>query len=97
MLVNYYGIIMGLVMLVATGIGHVLVIKGEYHWGIKIWPLFFIVGGSCLVTSCFVNNLCLSGSLGITGVTFLWGILELFHQKRRVEKGWFPKKNKTDK
>ncbi|MBQ3648046.1 MAG: DUF4491 family protein [Spirochaetia bacterium] len=25
------------------------------------------------------------------GITCLWCIIELFHQKKRVEKGWFPK------
>jgi hypothetical protein len=34
-----------------------------------------------------------SGIFGILGITFIWGILELFHQRERVRKGWFPKKN----
>ena len=28
--------------------------------------------------------------LGVFGASALWGIGELFSQKKRVEKGWFP-------
>lgn len=89
---NYYGIIMGIAMLIATGIGHIIVIKGEYHFGIKLWPLFLVIGILSLVFSVILKNPFISGILGIVGVTFLWGIGELFKQKERVQKGWFPKK-----
>jgi hypothetical protein len=91
-LLNYYGIILGFVMLIATGLGHVIVIKGEYHFGVKIWPFFLITGMLSLIFSLIVKSTLISGALGILAVTFLWGILELFHQKERVRKGWFPKK-----
>ena len=29
--------------------------------------------------------------LGVTGFSSLWTILELFEQRTRVKKGWFPK------
>lgn len=80
-------------MLIATGIGHIVVIKGEYHFGIKIWPVFLLIGILCLVLSILCKNSLTSGILGIVSITFLWGILEIFKQKQRVEKGWFPKKN----
>ncbi|PIH03123.1 DUF4491 family protein [Clostridium combesii] len=91
---NFTGIIMGLFMLFFTGIGHVIVIKGEYHFGVKIWPGFLILGVGLIVLSLIIDNVYLSGGLGIGGLTFLWGILELFQQKERVRKGWFPKKQK---
>ena len=28
--------------------------------------------------------------LGVIGASLLWGIGELFSQKKRVKKGWFP-------
>ncbi|OPJ60478.1 hypothetical protein CLORY_27870 [Clostridium oryzae] len=83
-------------MLLATGIGHIIVIKGEYYLGIKCWSLFLIVGLACITVSLVVHSPFLSGSLGIIGVTFLWGIGELFKQKERVKKGWFPE-NKNRK
>ena len=92
---NYYGILIGFVMLAATGLGHVIVIKGEYHFGIKMWPLFFAIGLSSIILSFVVNDNLLSGALGIIGITFLWGIHELIKQRERVNNGWFPKKDKT--
>ncbi|BAH05654.1 DUF4491 family protein [Clostridium kluyveri] len=90
---NYYGFIIGLFVLLLTGIGHVAVIKGEYYLGVRIWPIFLIISILSILISTMVKNTILSAFLGILGFTFLWGILELFKQKKRVEKGWFPKKN----
>lgn len=89
---NYYGIILGLITLVFTGLGHIIVIKGEYHFGIKIWPVFLIIGVASLFLSIIVDSKLLSGSLGIISLTFLWGIHELIKQRERVRKGWFPQK-----
>jgi hypothetical protein len=89
---NYYGLVIGIFMLVLTGIGHIIVIKGEYHFGTKIWPLFLLVGSISIAFSLFSRNTVVSGLLGILGFTSLWSILELFKQRKRVSKGWFPKK-----
>ncbi|MCI1944263.1 DUF4491 family protein [Clostridium luticellarii] len=91
-MLNYYGLITGIFVLILTGIGHIAVIKGEYHFGTKIWPLFLLLGVFCIAFSLSVKNNILSAFLGILGFTSLWGILELFKQKDRVSKGWFPKK-----
>ena len=40
--------------------------------------------------SLFIENIYISSFLGVFGASALWGIGELFAQKRRVEKGWFP-------
>ena len=90
---NSYGIIIGLVMLIATGLGHILVIKGEYHLGVNLWASFLIIGVFFIILSALAKNNLSSGIFGILGITFIWGILELFHQRERVEKGWFPKKS----
>ena len=89
---NYYGLVIGIFMLVLTGIGHIIVIKGEYHFGTKIWPLFLLVGCISIAFSLFSRNTVVSGLLGILGFISLWSILELFKQRKRVSKGWFPKK-----
>lgn len=80
-------------MLISTGIGHIIVIKGEYHFGTKLWPLFLVIGLLCLLLSIIFKNTLVSGILGIIAMTFLWGILEILKQRKRVEKGWFPKKD----
>jgi len=88
---NFLGLALGFTMLLLTGFGHILIIKGEYYWGTKLWPLFLILGLLSLTISLFVRSDLVSGILGIVGCIFLWSIYELFRQKERVRRGWFPK------
>ena len=87
---RFDGILIGLATFLMIGALHPVVIKAEYHIGTKIWPAFLIVGLLCLGISLFSGHFILSTILGILGFSLLWSILELFHQKKRVEKGWFP-------
>ena len=85
----------GLVVAVASfliiGLFHPIVIKAEYHFGTRCWP-FFGLGGICSIgISSFLSSTFLSSVFGVLGCTFFWSIYELFEQKKRVEKGWFPK------
>lgn len=91
-MLNYYGVFLGLALLILTALGHIGVIKGEYYFGTKIWIVFLIVGIASIVSSLIIKSRLLSGFFGIFGVTFLWGIPELFKQEKRVARGWFPKK-----
>jgi hypothetical protein len=88
---TFSGIIIGFGAFFTIGLLHPVVIKGEYYFGTKIWPLFLIGGLACLVTTFFVHNLIFSSLLGVLGFSLLWSIHELFEQKNRVKKGWFPK------
>ena len=47
-----------------------------------------------VVAALFVGDIFLSSLLGVLGASLLWSIGELFEQRRRVEKGWFPKREK---
>ena len=87
---RFYGIIIGLATFLVIGALHPVVIKAEYYIGTKIWPAFLAVGLLCLGLSLFTENFIVSTILGVLGFSLLWSILELFHQKKRVEKGWFP-------
>jgi len=91
---SFYGIIIGLASFLIIGLFHPLVIKSEYYFGTRIWPLFLLSGTVCSIASILVGNLLVSVLLGITGFSFFWSILELFEQKKRVEKGWFPRNPK---
>jgi hypothetical protein len=88
------GIVIGLASLVIIGLFHPLVIKGEYHFGVKIWPAFLIAGILLCGTSLFVSSFTLRSILAVAGFSSFWSILELFQQRERVRKGWFPKKNR---
>lgn len=87
---NYYGILIGAVSFLCIGIFHPIVIKAEYHFGCKCWPVFLIIGLILLTASVLIDNYLLSCLLAVIGFSCLWSILELFHQRRRVQKGWFP-------
>jgi hypothetical protein len=93
---NFIGIILGIMMLLLTGFGHIIIIKGEYYFGIKWWPLFLILSLLSIIASFLVKSDLMSGIFGIAGFIFLWSIYELFQQKERVRKGWFPKNPKRD-
>ena len=91
---HFSGVLIGLFSFLIIGLFHPIVIKCEYRWGTKIWPLFLSVGLLSIVVSLFVANPVGSALLGLLGFASLWSIRELFEQKKRVEKGWFPKNPK---
>lgn len=87
---NIWGILIGLAAFLLIGIFHPIVIKCEYHFGAKIWPLFLVAGVLCCTASLLVSNTFLSSLLAVLGFTCLWSIHELKEQENRVRKGWFP-------
>ena len=88
---NFEGIIIGAGAFLIIGIFHPIVVKGEYHFGVRIWPVFLVVGIACIVSSLFVESTVLAAVIGVFGFACLWSIRELFEQVERVEKGWFPR------
>ena len=94
---NYFGIIIGLVTFLVIGLFHPLVIKAEYYIGVKSWWLFLLLGIAASVASLLVASLVLSIILGVVAFSSFWSIGEVFAQKKRVEKGWFPKNPKREK
>jgi hypothetical protein len=88
------GLVIGLGTFLIIGLFHPLVIKGEYHLGVGVWWLFLAAGVAALAGSVLVDGIIGQSLLGVTGFTCLWGIGEVFHQRKRVEKGWFPKNPK---
>ena len=88
----FEGIIIAISTFVIIGIFHPVVIKTEYHFGIRPWPVFLVIGVASIVIALFIENVLISSLLGVFGASSLWTIGELFEQKKRVERGWFPKK-----
>lgn len=94
---NYFGIVIGLVTFFVIGLFHPLVIKAEYYLGVKSWWLFLLLGIAASAASLLVSSLVLSIILGVVAFSSFWSIGEVFAQKKRVEKGWFPKNPKREK
>ena len=87
---NFQGIIIGVATFLVIGLFHPLVIKAEYYIGVKSWWLFLLLGIIAVVASLLVDNLMLSVLFGVVAFSSFWSIGEVFEQKKRVEKGWFP-------
>lgn len=87
---NYSGILIAVATFLIIGLFHPIVIKSEYHFGTRCWWVFALSGVAFIASSLWVENYILSPILGVLGCSCLWSILELFDQKKRVQKGWFP-------
>lgn len=91
---NYLGVIIAVVTFLVIGVFHPIVIKYEYYFGTKNWWVFLFAGILFVVASLWLENVVLSSVFGVVGCSCFWSILEVFEQKKRVQKGWFPKNPK---
>lgn len=85
------GLSIGIATFLIIGLFHPIVIKTEYHWGTRPWWVFLIIGLSAIAACIIVDDAFLSPLLGVVGFSSLWSIKELFEQRQRVAKGWFPR------
>lgn len=88
------GLAIGIATFLIIGLFHPIVIKTEYYFGTRPWWIFLIVGIGSVVGSILIANVFWSSLLGVFGFSSFWSIKELFEQRERVIKGWFPKKPK---
>lgn len=88
------GIVIGVATFLIIGLFHPLVIKGEYYFGVRCWWVFLVMGLAAVAGSLAVGNLLWSTLLAVWGASSFWSIGELFEQRERVAKGWFPKREK---
>ena len=86
----FTGIIIAVSTFLIIGFFHPIVIKAEYYTGTRLWWLFLVVGLASVGVALFIDNEIISALIGVFGASSLWGIGELFSQKKRVQKGWFP-------
>ena len=87
---NFEGILIGIASLLIIGLFHPIVIKCEYYFSQRVWPLFLIAGLLLLAAALFLQGI-FSILLALVGVACLWSIREIKEQAQRVAKGWFPK------
>lgn len=87
---NFEGILIGIASLLIIGLFHPIVIKCEYYFSQRMWPVFLVAGLLLLAAALFVQGL-FSILLALVGVACLWSIREIKEQAQRVAKGWFPK------
>lgn len=93
----FTGIILAVSTFLIIGMCHPLVIKTEYYTGTRYWWVFLLGGLAAVGCALFVEDIVASSLLGVIGASLLWSIGELFEQKKRVKKGWFPMNPKRKK
>lgn len=86
-----YGLLIGFITFVIIGVFHPLVTKGEYYCGVKIWWAFLIVGIVAMALAFMADSVLWQAVWGVLSFSSLWSIHEVFEQRERVRKGWFPK------
>ena len=91
---NLAGLVIGFGTFLIIGLFHPLVIKGEYYFGVRIWWIFLLMGLAAIAASVLVRHLLWSTLLAVWGASSLGSIGELFEQRKRVERGWFPRNPK---
>jgi hypothetical protein len=94
---HFTGLIIGVATFLIIGLFHPLVIKGEYYFGVKCWWVFLLSGIATVTASICVADVLWSTLLAVFGASSFWSIGELFEQRKRVERGWFPKREKKNK
>ena len=97
MQIYFTGIIIAISTFLIIGLFHPIVIKVEYHTGTRYWWFFLLTGITSLVAALLIVNVIISSLLGVLGATLLWSIGELFEQRKRVLRGWFPMNPKRKK
>ena len=90
----FTGLIIGVATFLIIGLFLPLVIKGEYYFGVRCWWVFALMGVVAVAASLMVEDVLWSTLLAVWGASSFWSIGELFEQRKRVEKGWFPKREK---
>lgn len=87
---NLTGLLIGICTFLIIGLFHPLVIKCEYYFGTRCWWMFLLWGAGGIAGALYVREIFWSSLLGIFAFSSFWTILEIFEQRGRVKKGWFP-------
>lgn len=66
--------------------------ENRVSFGTRPWWVFLVFGLICCGAALYVKSSFWSAILGVVAFSSFWTIKELFEQKERVRKGWFPKK-----
>ncbi len=84
------GLVVGMVAFLIIGLFHPIVVKAEYYWGTRCWWVFLLLGLSGIIWSLCTDSMLISEIVGVFAFSSFWSIIEVFKQRNRVRKGWFP-------
>lgn len=89
-LYNLTGLLIGVCTFLIIGLFHPVVVKCEYYFGTRCWWWFLVLGVAAIVAALWIHNVLWSSLFGVFAFSSFWTILEIFEQRGRVKKGWFP-------
>lgn len=87
---NWEGLAIGACTFLIIGLFHPLVIKGEYYFGLKVNYAFALLGIIASLIALLTEGVFLSAIFAVIAFSSFWSIKEVYEQKERVRKGWFP-------
>lgn len=87
---NLTGLLIGIGTFLIIGLFHPVVVKCEYYFGTRCWWVFLLLGIAGTAGALVVRQVLWSSLLGVFAFSSFWTILEIFEQRGRVKKGWFP-------
>lgn len=88
---RFTGLLVGISTFLIIGFFHPVVVKCYYYFGVRCWWWFLVLGLAAIALSIAVDNMVVSSLAGVFAFSSLWTIKEIFEQRERVRKGWFPK------
>ena len=95
-MVNWNGLLFGVFRFLVFGLFLRLVVIGVFYWGSNSWWVFLVFGLIGIVASLLIENILGSTICGVFAFSSFWSIKEVFEQRERVLKGWFPKNPKRN-
>lgn len=87
---NLTGLLIGIGTFLIIGLFHPVVVKCEYYFGTRCWWVFLLLGIAGTAGALAVRQVLCSSLLGVFAFSSFWTILEIFEQRGRVKRGWFP-------
>jgi hypothetical protein len=84
------GLAIGLCTFLVIGLFHPIVIKCEYHFGVKCRWWFVVLGIIMCGVAIAVSDVFWSTLSGVVAFSSFWSVKEIVEQRERVRKGWFP-------
>jgi hypothetical protein len=94
---NLTGLFIGVFTFLIIGVFHPIVIKAEYYFGVRCWWWFLIAGIAGVAGALCIREVLWASAVSVFAFSCFWSIKELFDQRKRVSKGWFPKRDKRKK
>ena len=69
-MINFDGLLIGIVTFLIIGLFHPVVVKAEYYWGTKCWWIFLVLGILGVIASLFIDSVFVSAICGVRSRRF---------------------------